>query len=384
MMQMSGEKEFEDIRPYTDEEVNPAINRMINHPFFRHIHELFFPQVGIDNLKDELSGIHSSYEFQSKFMHLLVKSVVNKTSAGLTFNGFEKLEKNKSYLFVANHRDIVLDSAILQMLLLTQGYVSTEITFGSNLMKGDFVIDFGKINRMFRLDRGGSKTELIRNSKRTSAYIRHTITEKKLSVWIAQRPGRTKNGDDRTEAGLLKMFFMSSCHDFSASMSELNIVPVIISYEFEPCCAYKVREILELRKKGTYMKQPGEDLKSIVCGITQPKGRIHMSIGDPVNGFLHGALAEKNLNRKLTRLAVLIDEQVYRNYRLWPNNYIAFDILCNSSVYAHKYTSAEKDSFHNYIRTETDGLEGNPEEIKETLLKIYANPVINVNRILSS
>jgi hypothetical protein len=377
---MLSEEDFEEIRPYRDSEINPALNRLISDPFFRHIPDFFFPDQEIEMIKQQLSSINSSHEFQKKFVYPLLLSIVKRTSTGFTHDGFEKLRKDTPYLFVANHRDIVLDSSFLQAILLEKGYVSTEITFGSNLMKGDFVIDFGKVNRMFRLERGGNKTELLKNSRRTSAYIRHTITNKKLSVWIAQRPGRTKNGNDRTEAGLLKMFNMSSCNGFTQSFTELNIVPLVISYEYEPCCAYKIKEVLETGRSGAYEKQPGEDLKSIICGITQPKGRIHMTAGDPLNTFLHRVPQEGSLNSKLSCLAALIDEQVYRNYRLWPANYIAFDILNNADCNTDKYTSGEKEAFLAYMDKEIIGIDSNRTEVENTLLRIYANPVINFNR----
>jgi hypothetical protein len=377
---MLSEEDFEDIRPYNDDEINPALNRLISDPFFRHIPDFFFPDQEFEMIKRQLSLISSAHEFQEKFMYPLLQSIVKKTSFGFSHEGFEKLRKDTPYLFVANHRDIVLDSALLQTILLEKGYISTEITFGSNLMKGDFVIDFGKVNRMFRLERGGNKTELLKNSRRTSAYLRHTITNKKHSVWIAQRPGRTKNGNDRTEAGLLKMFNMSSCDDFKTSFSELNIVPLIISYEYEPCCAYKIKEVVETERFGVYEKKPGEDLKSIICGITQQKGRIHLAIGDPVNTFLNSVPEEGSLNNKLNCLAALIDEQVYRNYRLWPNNYIAFDLLNGSPNNADKYVQGDKEAFMAYIEKETSGIEGDRTEIVNTFLRIYANPVINSGR----
>jgi len=199
-------EDFEDIRPYFDHEINPALRRIISNPLFDKITEFLFPGKDHKEIKDMLAGTYTAHDFQLHFMHPLVNSILKKTSDGLSTDGFEQLTPGIPYLFVGNHRDIVLDSAILQVLLFDYGHKTSEISFGSNLMINQFVIDFGKVNRMYRVDRAGNKAELLNISQKLSAYIRHTITNKRASVWIAQRPGRTKNGYDKTEAGLLKMF----------------------------------------------------------------------------------------------------------------------------------------------------------------------------------
>jgi hypothetical protein len=379
MSGMIREEDFEDIRPYYDNEINTALKRIISDPAFNTILEFFFPDEDKNKIKESLAGTHSAHDFQLIFMHPLVNSIVRKTSNGLTSDGFEQLTPGIPYLFVANHRDIVLDSAILQVLLLDNNHNTSEITFGSNLMINQFVIDLGKVNRMFKVIRGCNKAELLWNSKVLSAYIRHTITNKKNSVWIAQRSGRTKDGNDKTEAGLLKMFNMSSHGDFSASFSELHIVPLVISYEYEPCCSFKVRELYETSIQGSYQKKTGEDLKSIITGLTQQKGRIHMSVGRPVNSFSEMPDENDKLNNKISRLAGMIDDEVYSHYRLWPNNYIACDILTNNQKYSSCYSPVEKQEFLKYMEVETSILEGDRTIIEEIFLKIYANPVLNAN-----
>jgi 1-acyl-sn-glycerol-3-phosphate acyltransferase len=374
---MINNKDFEDIRPYYDEEINPALRRLIANPVFSKLPDYFLPGTDVDQLKNKLSGIHTSHDFQAEFMLPVLRSVLEKTSGGLTFSGFEKITRGTPYLFVANHRDIVLDSAILQMLLLTQGYMTTEITFGSNLMQGQFVVDLGKVNKMFKLERSGNKVELLNNSRKTSEYIRHTIVDRKTSVWIAQRPGRTKNGHDKTEAGLLKMLTMSRRCDSSASIRELNIVPVSISYEYEPCCGYKIKELIETEKNGSYCKRHDEDLQSIIKGITQQKGRISLVICDPVNKFLEEAESETSLNKKLGRLAELIDIQMYRNYKLWPGNYIAYDVLGDCDKYSDRYTSEQKHEFLQYMDNELKNIDSDSKRAYEIFLNMYANPVIN-------
>jgi hypothetical protein len=374
---MYTERDCEDIHPYNDDEINPALYRIVNVPEFSKVLEYIFPDRKKEDIIAELKGIHSAINFQKQFMHPLVNSIVKKTSKGLTYSGFDLLVPGTPYLFVSNHRDIVLDSAILQVLLFDNGHLSSEITFGSNLMSNPFVIDFGKINRMFTVYRGGNRKEMFRNSQILSAYIRHTITQKRTSAWIAQRNGRTKDGNDKTETGLLKMFNISGGDSFEESFSELNIVPLSISYEFEPCCALKVKETYVVTKGLTYQKAPNEDFMSILTGITSQKGRIHLSICHPVNTFLKETGDTTVFNDKINNIASLMDDEIYRNYRLWPNNYIAFDRLNNGKIYSKFYTATDEADFDQYVSRELSALNLNTSEHLDILLKIYANPVLN-------
>jgi hypothetical protein len=377
---MIKEEDFEDIRPFYDDEINEALRRIISDPSFDAILEFFFHDEDKNKIKESLAATYTAHDFQLNFMHPLVYSIVRKTSNGLTSDGFEQLTPGTPYLFVANHRDIVLDSAILQVLLCDNHHNTSEITFGSNLMINQFVIDLGKVNRMFKVVRGCSNAEFLRNSQVLSAYIRHTITVKKNLIWIAQRGGRTKDGNDKTEAGLLKMLNMSSQNNFNDSFRELNIVPLAISYEYEPCCSFKVKELLETSLNGTYQKKSGEDLKSIITGLTQFKGRIHLSVCKPVNNFAGMPDEKDTLNNKITRLAAMIDDEVHSHYRLWPNNYIAFDLLNKSEKYISFYSSVEKQEFLQYMEDETGMIEGDKKTIGEFFLNIYANPVVNALR----
>lgn len=374
---MHKEFDFEDIRPYHDHEINPALKRIVAVPEFGKILDFLFPAKNKDQISGELTQITTALGFQKYFMHPLVNSIVSKTSDGLTTSGFENLQPGTSYLFVANHRDIVLDSAILQVVLLDFGHETSEITFGSNLMTHPFIIDLGKVNRMFKVYRGSNHKELLRNSQILSAYIRHTIREKRTSAWIAQRGGRTKDGNDKTESGLLKMFNMSGSKDFKTSFRELNIVPLSVSYEYEPCGAFKVKELAAACKGIPYQKEANEDLLSIITGITQPKGHIHLAACSPVNLLLNETDMVEKYNDKICMLASIIDNQIYRHYRLWPGNFIAHDILYNSSANASHYTPHDAAAFRTYLDRELSFTAGDPDLNKELLLKIYANPVIN-------
>ncbi len=374
---MLSEMDFEDIRPYYDHEINPALKRIVAVPEFSKIIDFLFPGKDKDQIISQLTQINTALDFQKLFMHPLVNSILDKTSAGLSTSGFENLPTGVPCLFVSNHRDIVLDSAILQVKLLDFGHETSEITFGSNLMTNQFIIDFGKVNRMFKVYRGGNRKELFKTSQLLSAYIRYTITRKRTSAWIAQRNGRTKDGYDKTETGLLKMFNISGSGSFSDSFGELNIVPLSISYEYEPCCAFKVREMMSVTRGIPYTKEPREDLMSIINGITQPKGHIHLAACTPVKDMLHNTDDLQNANDKINKLASLIDSTIYKNYRLWPNNFIACDLLSHTGNFRNHYSTDELENFRSYMDKELSMFSGDLTLQKELLLKIYANPVIN-------
>ena len=368
--------EIEDLRPYNDSEVNAALNRVTANPIFKTVLDYLFPKEKHQEITDKVNHCHTAVEFQKEFMYDAVRSVTSKTSDGLSWDPVTKLNAETPYLYIGNHRDIVLDSAILQTVLVDYNFPTTEITFGSNLMVLPIVVDIGKSNRMFKVIRGANPREFLNNSRILSEYIRYTIIEKNVSVWIAQRNGRTKDGNDRTDAGLIKMLSISGENNILTSIKKLNIIPYSISYEYEPCCTEKVNE-LYISRHGKYEKKPGEDLASILKGIMQPKGRIHLSFNEPLelNPELFPAEQNKNENNRI--VAQSIDKVIHKNYRLFPNNYIAYDLLHNSNKYAAKYSDQEKSVFLEYQERTIGKIEGDKAEITEIFLQIYANPVIN-------
>ncbi len=299
------------------------------------------------------------------------------SSTGLSWSGIENLDKDKSHLYIANHRDILLDSALLQIILEKEDFATSEITFGSNLMDQGFITDFGRMNRMFTVKREGNAKELYDISKQLSAYIRHTIIDKKTSVWIAQRNGRTKDGNDQTQTGLLKMLGMSGGKDFLHNFSELNIVPVTISYEYEPCDFLKAQELYLSDLHSKYIKAQGEDLNSIITGIKQPKGKIHLTFGKPIQEELIEINKLVNDNEKIKQLSALIDRRIYTDFKLNPVNYIAYDLHHQTNVFETNYSKIEKENFLSYLSKGINAPEGESELIRNLLLKMYAYPVEN-------
>lgn len=370
-------KNFDDLRPYYNEEINPAMHRIANDPLFSYLAEFLYPNVSVDIIKEKFRRLNSIYDFQIQIMQHAVNTIINKSISDFTYGGFEQLGKDKAYLFVSNHRDILLDSALLQLFLHTHDFNTSEITFGSNLMKSQFVVDIGRSNKMFKVERGGNPRDFYANSKHLSDYIRYTLLHKKESIWIAQRNGRTKNGNDATDPGLIRMFSMSGSNDIIKNIEELNIVPLSISYQIEPCDIMKMKELF-LSKETKYIKAPDEDLQSIITGIIQPKGKVHIEFTKQITGEVLSRFSEMNNKNFITSLAKLIDKNIYEGYRLFDTNYIAYDILNNSNEFLGKeYTKEEYSKFLAEMNGKINLINGNKEELKDIYLGMYANPVKN-------
>jgi len=376
--------DFEDIRPYNPEEVPAAMQRIAADPMFPQLCDFVFPGASVEEKRQMVAHLQTVEEFQRECMNIFNHQVIARSIKSFTYDGLSRIERGIPYLYVSNHRDIVLDSSLLQTVLFENGFGTTEITFGANLMQGQLIVDIGKSNKMFRVERGATPKEFYRLSQHLSEYIRHTICNKKSSVWIAQRNGRTKDGDDRTDQGIIKMFSMSGpSGDKIAQLSDLNILPIAVSYEWEPCDMLKAFE-LYISRSQKYVKRPGEDVNSILRGILDQKGRVHFEICPPIDpselmGFEHNTQNEYH-----ARVAQLIDRRIHVHYKLWPNNYIAYDMLYGSSTYSRLYSAAEKEAFEQRLnKLKNAAWEAMPHQeidmdiLVEIFLKIYANPVNN-------
>lgn len=367
---------FDDLRPFRDEEIPAALDRIVSNPHFRALAAYLYPTQSVEYLQQEFRKIESVRQFQLQVMDSAIKAIVKKTTTGFTCSGLERLSPDKSYLFVSNHRDIFLDSALLQIALVAQGLQTSEITFGSNLMQDDFIVDIGKCNKMFKVIRGGNPRDFYRNSVHLSRYIRYTLLHKRESVWIAQRNGRTKDGHDATDQGLIKMFALSGESDIVENLLQLNIVPIAVSYQYETCDNLKARE-LYLSRECKYLKAPGEDMHSIMAGITEPKGGVHFEITPPLEYKELRQLNSGEKNEVVQGVARLIDKRIYKGYKLWNTNYIAYDMLNNTFDYTDQYTVQEYRDFAARMHRRLECFEGDHVDLMNIFLKIYANPVQN-------
>ncbi len=372
---------FDDIRPYYENEIPAAMQRIANNPMFPILSSYVFPNRDVEDVKQEVSSYTTTYEFQHLVMYYANKRVIDTSTTSFTSSGIEKLSRDECYMYVSNHRDVMLDASLLQNVLIDAKFPTSEITFGSNLMKDPMIVDIGKSNKMFKVVRpGGSIKEWYKASLHLSDYMRTALLEKKQSVWIAQRNGRTKDGIDKTDQGIIKMFGMSRTDDKVESLAELKIVPVSISFEWEPCDYLKTIE-LHKRSLGPYVKTPGEDMHSCVVGSTQNKGKVHIELCDMITRDDLLPFANLTSNEFNKSVARLLDERICSVYRLTPNNYIAHDLRSGNAEYTDKYTEDEKQAFVEHMEKLNDYKgEFDIAPLKEIFLGIYANPVDSYNK----
>ena len=369
---------LENIQPYNDEEAVAALQKLARHPAVPVISKYIFPEFPIGTLKKMLMDIKGVDDFQYSIVSKAVNVVVGRSSSGYTYDGVENVRKiDGKFLAVSNHRDIVLDPALTQWMLMLNNVPLTEICVGSNLLANGVVETLLRSNRMITVIRGISAREVYLSSQILSKFIRSEITSGKSSVWIAQREGRTKNGLDVTEQGLLKMFDMSGEADFKTNFKELNIVPMSISYEYEPCDFRKAREILIKQTTGEYHKKEDEDMHSILTGIRQWKGGIHLSVGAPLTDkeITRSSWYEKNDRYQAIRR--ILDERIISGYRLWKTNYMGYDLMTGGDKYSDKYTPEDLKKFKEYTEHKLSRAEKKLDKnaLRDIFWHIYGNPV---------
>lgn len=375
---------FESISPYTDAEAVEALSKVADNPLVTSVSQYFFPDKEPGFLTGLLKSVKSVDEFQVLVMSRVVEWVLAHTAHNFSYDGIKHIDPSRKFLAMSNHRDIILDPAITQLVLYRNNIPMTEIAVGDNLLTNPFIEYLIRSNRMIKVVRGISARELYLSSQLLSEYIRLNITTDKSSIWLAQRQGRTKDGADITEQGLLKMLDMSGKEDFLHNFRELNIIPLSISYEIEPCDVLKARELLISRTQ-KYVKADGEDLHSIITGIKQQKGNIHLHIGEQLTDeeIAEASLCDKNDRYQLIRHAV--DLRVIDGYRLWKTNYIAYDMLNPGDRYREHYSKEDVEWFIDYKEHQLDTVEPELDRaaLNDIFLHIYANPVVSKEMLYS-
>jgi hypothetical protein len=377
---MPANGKFEDIRPYRDEEVPEVIGRILRDKSFTNLLRYVYPDENLDPIKERVASVKTIADFQAKVAYPAMRKLVNETTDSITVSGLENIKSDGAHLFISNHRDIILDSAILNIILYEAGLGTFETAIGSNLLEEELVRDLTKMNKNFTVKRNATAREFYENSVNLSKYIHHSICQRDTNVWIAQREGRTKDGMDKTQPGLLKMLSINCEKPLSMCFRELNITPVAISYEYDPCDVLKIPELKALAEEKKYEKQQGEDYNSILTGLTGYKGRIHLSIGKPLNEELNHLVDFTSPNDKLKELGEIIDQRVYGQYKLWPTNHIAFDLLEGISS-SSNYTQDQKAAFMTRMEKQLEILGLTAEGDRYFLLNMYANPVKNFNNV---
>ncbi len=369
------DQKFDAIRPFFDNEVNDAILSIIHDPMMKPIMRFTFPEKEEKVWKDELTQIHSTQEFQTHVVAKSLEQILAKSSEGLTYSGFDKLDKQTSYLYISNHRDIILDTSFLNLILHYTGLIMTASAIGDNLLKNPFLYALSKINRNFIVKRGLSPRVLLQSSKLLSEYIHELITVENRSVWIAQREGRTKDGNDATHQGVLKMLSMAAQNESPAQyFKKMKVVPVSISYEYDPTDSLKIPELLANLNNEVYVKEENEDFNTLLNGLIGQKKRIHFHAGNVLNTELDGIAELPNANQQIRAIAQLIDDRIIGNYKLWPTNYIAYDSLHKKDAFKSSYTQADKNVFFKRFESKIDTSDL---RTVESFLEMYANPVVN-------
>ena len=378
---------FDEIRPYEAEEMKQAFNDLLNDRQFSLVLKGFAPWLpkSLRNglLKLAFTGVKTPLDFQLRFMKPIVNYIIRKKSDGVSFDE-KALPRDKSlrYTFVSNHRDIVLDSAFLDVLLVNHDYPTTvEIGIGDNLLIYPWIKRLVRMNKAFVVRRSLTPHEMIKSSQLMSKYIHYAVNTKKENIWIAQREGRAKDSDDRTQESVLKMLAMGGEGKPYEQLADLNIVPLTISYEYDPCDFLKAKEFQQKRDNPRFKKSRQDDLDNMRVGIFGYKGRVHYHCAAPVNARMK-ELADKNLpkNDFYRALAEQIDSQIHAHYRIYPNNYIALDRLNGDNANASHYTKADEERFNQYLEGQLAKIELPDKDVAfltERMLTMYANPLRN-------
>lgn len=372
--------EFDAIRPWEPEELTAAYDRLTSDRQFMSVVEQVYPDVPVDMLKKKLYACKTSLDFQKSFCYPFVKSLEEKATKGMEFDS-SAIDNTRNYTFISNHRDIVTDSAFLDYLLLVNGFSQTcEIALGDNLLKFPWIKDLVRINKSFIVERGLPMRQMLASSKRLSEYIHYSVETKKQNIWIAQREGRAKDSDDRTQEGIMKMMTMGGTGSVVDRLKSLHIVPLAISYEYDPCDYLKAKEMQQKRDVEGWKKGPDDDVISMKTGIMGFKGHVHYHAApclDEWLGTLDAAMPRKEV---LETVARHIDHEIHSNYMIYPNNWIALDELDGKNAGNGHYTTEDKQKFDAYISAQLAkvSLEGKDEAfLRERMLTMYANPLRN-------
>lgn len=371
---------YDHIRPYHDSEVNHALSKLSKHPMVKSMLKFIFPQASNEFIKEQLINCNTIRDFQTKIIARGIQNVLSRSSHGLTTSGFENLKKDTAYFYVSNHRDILLDTCLLNISLFNHDLVMTASAIGDNLVQKSFLLELAKLNRNFLVQRGLGPREMLKSSKLMSEYIAKNLLEDKRSVWIAQREGRTKDGNDTTQQGVLKMIALGRGDlQVFEYFKKIKIVPVSISYEFDPTDMYKMPELMANHYEEEYIKSTNEDFNSILKGLTGQKKRIHITAGKVLDVELD-TISESNeaLNKQFQQLASKIDDCIHSDYKLWPTNYVAYDMLHDTNKYSSEYTEKEQRQFERRVERRIDS---NDSVALSNFLAMYANPVVNKEKL---
>ena len=371
--------EFDEIRPYLPEELPQIYEELIADPEFQAVMGYVFKDIPFEHVAAKIRGCKTNLDFQVNMVLPFLQQVLAKLSTGLTMN-IENKENLAKSLCISNHRDIIMDSAFLCMVLVQNTGNTVEIAIGDNLLIRPWIKKLVRVNRSFIVQRSASIREMLASSKRLSSYMHHAITERQQPIWIAQREGRAKDSNDRTQEGLIKMMSMYSSDDIIDALKVLNIAPTTISYEFDPCDYLKAKEFQQKRDNPEWKKAPQDDLINMKAGMFGYKGGIHYHVADCINDEIDAIDRSLGKNEKTAAVARIIDKHIHKNYKFWPINYYFYELLTGDARFADKYTAEDKAKLDIYLQGQIEKIDlpnRDNEFCRTKILEMYANPVIN-------
>lgn len=372
--------EFDEIRPYTPEELPEVFNELLADPSFQSVVAEIMPGIPLEVLGAQLRQCKTNLDVQKTFFHKLLHGIMDKYSDGFDMDTASLPDKTRNYTFISNHRDIVLDPGFLSVGLIDNQFPTTvEIAIGDNLLIYPWIKKLVRVNKSFIVQRALSMRQMLESSARMSRYIHFAVTEKKENIWIAQREGRAKDSNDRTQDSVLKMLAMGGSGDVVDRLKELNIVPTALSYEYDPCDFLKAKEMQLKRDVEGFKKSQQDDLVNMQTGIFGYKGRVHFQTAACINDELE-ALRGLPKTEVFTRVSELIDRHIHASYRLYPGNYVAYDWLNGESRMADRYTPEEEAKFEAYVQKKLDLIDLPDKDeafLRKCILTMYANPVVN-------
>lgn len=345
---------FDDIAPLYDFEVQQTMKELVVDPGFINAVKYIFPDMDWDSFTSRLLNFDTKFDFQANIISPFVWGMAGRTSTSVNSDGYENIDKEKQYLYLSNHRDIILDAGLLNIILHDKGFNTTEIAIGDNLLVFPWIKKLVRLNKSFIVQRGVSVRQMLEVSKHLAEYIHYAIVEKKESIWLAQREGRAKDSNDRTQGSLLKMLSLApEKANFIDSLKELNIIPLSISYEYDPCDYLKAREFQLKRDNPEYKKSQKDDLVNMETGLLGFKGHIHFQFGKQINNELE-KFRDADKKQQVDMAAHCIDTEIHKNYKIYPCNYIAYDLLENTDRFKDHYTGEDQSNFKKYLNKQID------------------------------
>lgn len=375
--------DFSDIAPYSDSEFHSKMENLVKEPGFLHAVGYTMPPQDVPSLIEELLKINNTYDFQHQVMFPFLEMLAKTTTSGITLGGIKYLNPSVNYTFITNHRDIVLDASFLNLAFLRKGLPTSEVAIGNNLLVFEWINDLVRLNKSFIVKRNTGLREGLEAAKKLSAYIHYCILEKRESVWIAQREGRAKDSSDHTQESLIKMLAITGQGPFMDKIKEINLMPVSISYEFDPNDYLKAKEFLLKRRDPNFKKSQRDDLFSMETGLLQFKGKVHFQLTPRINSKLDQIGDFKDNNKAAKHVGCLIDQAIHRSYEIFEINYVAFDLLHETDRFSRKYSREKKEEIVNYFNKQLDKVDldditaDEREFMWQMMLTMYANPLKN-------